>query len=129
MFYQLDWQQMEKNWKVICAASFYFIVTHYSRLCSLISASSSLSTHGEKKVAAALNGSSHGLFSWYSGVGGVSARITAKEQLQLNVLSFISISMQRFEVPPPSQNHPYLYLVPTSLQANNQPQRKNSKAL
>lgn len=48
MFYQLDWQQMEKNWKVVCTASFYFIVTHYSRLCALISASSCLATRGGK---------------------------------------------------------------------------------
>lgn len=54
MFYQLNWQQMEKNWKVICTASFELIVTRYSQFCCLISASSSLRTHAEeKKVAAA----------------------------------------------------------------------------
>ena len=40
MFYQLDWQQMEKNWKVICTVSFYFIVAHYGGFRWLISASS-----------------------------------------------------------------------------------------
>lgn len=55
-------------------------------------------------------------------LGGVSPRITAKEQLQLNVLSFISISMQRRRDPTPSQNHPYLQLS-RSPEANNQPQR------
>lgn len=49
MFYQLDWQQMEKNWKVICTASFYFIVTHYSAFCLLISAPFSLARRGERK--------------------------------------------------------------------------------
>lgn len=37
------------HWKVICTASFYFIVAHYSRFCSLISASSSLAMRGGKK--------------------------------------------------------------------------------
>lgn len=43
------WRKTGKS----CTASFFFIVTHYSRFCSLISAPSSLSMRGEKKVAAA----------------------------------------------------------------------------
>lgn len=124
MFYQLDWQQMEKNWKVICTASFFFIVAHYSRFCSLISASSSLATRGEKKVAAAAHQRSWFVFLK---LGGVSPRITAKEQLRLNVLSFISISMQRFEIrPPPPTLQPVPPLsstMPLKPQADNQPQR------
>jgi len=48
MFYQLHWQQTEKNWKVICSASFCFIVTHYSIFGLFISVSSSPTTQGEK---------------------------------------------------------------------------------
>lgn len=115
MFYQLDWQQMEKNWKVICTASFYFIVTHYSRFCSLISASSCLSMHGGKGGSC----STSPFMVCFLGIqlGGVSPRIAATEQLQLNVLSFISISMQRFEIrPPPARTSPIFNLAP-------QPQR------
>ena len=109
MFYQLDWQQMEKNWKVICTASFFFIVTHYSRFCSLISASSSLATHGEKGGSC----STSAFTVCFLGIqlGGVSPRITAKEQLQLNVPSFISISMQRLEIRPPAGTTPICNLA------------------
>lgn len=48
MFYQLNWQQMEKNWKVTHVASFYFTVTHYGTRCLLISVSSSFALRGEE---------------------------------------------------------------------------------
>lgn len=113
MFYQLDWQQMEKNWKVICTASFFFIVTHYSRFCSLISASSALSMHGEKGGSCSTSAFMVCFLSIQ--LGGVSLRITAKEQLRLNVLSFISISMQRFEVRPPAGTTPIFNFAPAAL--------------
>lgn len=118
MFYQLDWQQMEKNWKVICTASFFFIVTHYSRFCSLISVSYSLFVHGEKDGSC----STSAFMVCFLRLGGVSSRITAKEQLQLNVLSFICISMQRFEIRPPAGTTPSSNLA-SQPQADNQPQR------
>lgn len=120
MFYQLDWQQMEKNWKVICTASFFFIVTHYSRFCSLISASSSLCMRGGNGGSC----STSAFMVCFLGIqlGGVSPRTTAKEQLQMNVLSFISISMQRFEIRPPASTTPIFSLAPRP-QANNQSQR------
>lgn len=65
MFYQLHWQQMEKIWKVICTASFYFIVTHYSTFCSLISASLSL-CHVRRIGMELQHISVHGGFSRYS---------------------------------------------------------------
>lgn len=110
------WRKTGKS----CTASFFFIVTHYSRFCSLISASSSLSMHGEKGGSC----STSAFMVCFLGflLGGVSPRIAAKEQLQLNVLSFISISMQRFEIRPPAGTTPIFNLAPQP-QADNQPQR------
>lgn len=67
MFYQLHWQQMEKIWKVICTASFYFIVTHYSTFCLLISVSLSL-CHVRRIGMELQHISVHGGFSRYSKV-------------------------------------------------------------
>lgn len=86
---------MEKNWKVICAASFYFIVTHYSAFCWLISASRSLSLSPGGSCSA------RGLLLGIR-LRGVPPWITAKEQLQLNVASFICISMQRSGIRAPA---------------------------
>lgn len=117
MFYQLDWQQMEKNWKVICTASFFFIVTHYSRFCSLISASSSLSPRMEKKVAAAAHQR-----SWF-----VFLEVCHSDSQQKSNYSWMSPLSSAFqckdlEIWPPADATPVFNLTPQP-QADNQPQR------
>lgn len=119
MFYQLDWQQMEKSWKVICTASLHFIVTHHSRFCSLISASYCLSTRGEKRWQLRRS-SVHGLFSWYS-----ARRCVTKNRSKRAITAECPPFHQHFNAricdPTPSQNHPYLQPRPG---ANYQPHRR-----
>lgn len=140
MFYQLDWQQMEKNWKVICTASFYFIVTHYSRFCSLISASSALAMQGEregereeeKKVAAAAHQRSWFVFSVFS-LEVCHPELQQKSNYSL--MSSLSSAFQckdlrsrpRASTPPaPHPPSPASPSLPRSLQADNQPRRRVS---
>lgn len=115
MFYQLHWQQMEKIWKVICTASFYFIVTHYSTFRSLISPSLSPPPRAEKGNAAATHRRSRCVFQ---------AEVCRPQSQQKSnyswVFSLISISMQRFELWSHSQCLLYLEPWASFLQANNQ---------
>lgn len=87
MFYQLNWQQMEKNWKVICTAPFYYIVTHYSVFCLLIPESSSPASNLKKKVAAAAHQPQRFVFSAFQ-LRGVSPWMMAKRAIRAKCLSF-----------------------------------------
>lgn len=96
-----------KSGKSYAQPRFTFIVTHYSTFCSLISASLSL-CHVRRIGMELQHNSVHGGFSRYSEARCVKPQLLQKSNYSW-MFSFISISMQRFEIWPSSQYHLYLH--------------------